>query len=334
MRKNQSKYKNEEYVNTLIQNVLKFENITVNQIVDGYGYFTCNEHGEFKKRLDHIQEIKHNPCPKCSRKIYSKIAGSSNSKKHTIEEYVDTDIFIPLTEYKNHTTKMQFLCTIHNQQFSATPTRCFGCDICKKDHHYKWEVDWRHIDQEEIIRRCKAIHPQYDYSKVKYINATTPIEIICPIHGSFWQTYANHTHKTHPQDCPACSHNRRQSKLALKVKTLLDDLNIDYTTEQSFDWLRDKGKMYLDYYIPKYDLGIEVQGLQHFMYLPNIFHTSMEDFNDKKRHDELKYNLCISHNINMLYFADFKDRKQIPVDYYTTVITDLIELQEKIKSFE
>ena len=194
---------------------------------------------------------------------------------------------------------MRFLCTIHNKEFISTATRCFGCDDCKYEHHYKWEKDWKHIDQEEIIKRCKTIHPQYDYSKVKYINATTPIEIICPIHGSFWQTYANHTHKTHPQDCPSCSYKCRVSKLSLKVKALLDELNIEYIEEKTFDWLVDKGKMYLDYYIPKYNIGIEVQGLQHFKYLPNKFHTSIENFEQLKSHDKLKYDLCISHK---LYF--------------------------------
>ena len=39
MRKNQSKYKNKEYQNQLIENALKFENITYKEIIDDYIYY-------------------------------------------------------------------------------------------------------------------------------------------------------------------------------------------------------------------------------------------------------------------------------------------------------
>lgn len=42
----------------------------------------------------------------------------------------------------------------------------------------------------------------YDYSKVIYINSATKVEIICNIHGSFWQI-PNH-HKTRGHGCPKC----------------------------------------------------------------------------------------------------------------------------------
>lgn len=168
---------------------------------------------------------------------------------------------------------------------------------------------------------------------MNYINATTPIEIICPIHGSFWQTYANHTHKTHPQDCPACSHKVRKSKLSLNVNKLLEELNLEYTEEKTFDWLKNKNKMYLDFYIPEYNLAIEVQGAQHFIYIPN-FHYTKDDLINLQNRDLLKYELCKKHNLNIIYFADFKDRMLIPDNYFTEVITDLNKLKYKILSFK
>ena len=42
-------------------------------------------------------------------------------------------------------------------------------------------------NQEKMLKRCNEIHQnKYDYSKVKYINSNTKIEIICPEHGSFF----------------------------------------------------------------------------------------------------------------------------------------------------
>lgn len=42
---------------------------------------------------------------------------------------------------------------------------------------------------------------KYDYSKVKYKDNKTKVEIICPKHGSFWQTPKKHLYG---QGCPKC----------------------------------------------------------------------------------------------------------------------------------
>ena len=48
----------------------------------------------------------------------------------------------------------------------------------------------------------------YDYSKAEYINARTKMEIICPIHGSFFQTRLDHLRAT--KGCSKCG-NKLQS---------------------------------------------------------------------------------------------------------------------------
>ena len=50
------------------------------------------------------------------------------------------------------------------------------------------------ITLEEFIQRAEAIHGKdtYNYSKVTYKNRQTKVEIICPTHGSFFQTPSSH----------------------------------------------------------------------------------------------------------------------------------------------
>ncbi len=51
----------------------------------------------------------------------------------------------------------------------------------------------RKLTQEEFISRAKKIHGDtYDYSLVKYINATSKVDIICPKHGTFRQVAHSH----------------------------------------------------------------------------------------------------------------------------------------------
>ena len=58
------------------------------------------------------------------------------------------------------------------------------------------------LNKEEFIKKARKIHgDKYDYSKVEYVNAMTPVCIICPEHGEFMQR-AN-THLT-GHGCPKC----------------------------------------------------------------------------------------------------------------------------------
>ena len=50
----------------------------------------------------------------------------------------------------------------------------------------------------EFIEKAKQVHgDKYDYSKVEYISSQTPVCIICPEHGEFWQRPDKHTNSKH-----------------------------------------------------------------------------------------------------------------------------------------
>ena len=55
----------------------------------------------------------------------------------------------------------------------------------------------------DFINKANLIHNnKYDYSKVKYVNNSTKVCIICPEHGEFWQTPRSHLIG---QGCPLCN---------------------------------------------------------------------------------------------------------------------------------
>ena len=69
-------------------------------------------------------------------------------------------------------------------------------------------------DLKIFIEKAKNIHKdKYDYSRVEYIDSKTKICIICPKHGEFWQTPANHLKGC---GCPKCSFKKLSD---LKLKT-------------------------------------------------------------------------------------------------------------------
>lgn len=64
------------------------------------------------------------------------------------------------------------------------------------------------IDRKQnFIDKSNKVHNNfYDYSKIEYVNSTTKVCIICPIHGEFWQTPQAHARGN---KCPKCANIKR-----------------------------------------------------------------------------------------------------------------------------
>jgi hypothetical protein len=61
----------------------------------------------------------------------------------------------------------------------------------------------------DFLKKVKKTHgDKYDYSKVNYVNGTTKVIIICPIHGEFTQTPSRHWRGC---GCPKCSGNVKKT---------------------------------------------------------------------------------------------------------------------------
>ena len=104
-------------------------------------------------------------------------------------------------EYINNSTKVCIICPEHGE-FWKTPKHHLhgqGCPKCAK----KIASIKKTLTTEEFIEKAIKVHgDKYDYSKVKYINNSTKVCIICLKHGEFWMTPHNHLAK---QGCPKCS---------------------------------------------------------------------------------------------------------------------------------
>ena len=247
----------------------------------------CPEHGEFWQ-TPHAHLAGQN-CPKCCGNIklsteeFIKRANEIHKEKY---DYSKVD-------YLGADTKVCIICPEHGE-FWQTPHQHLnrnGCPKCAKNHT---------ITQEEFIKRANEIHKEkYDYSKVDYLGADTKVCIICPEHGEFWQT--PHNHISGKQGCPECN-TSKNSKIVQKIETILKEFNIQYIKEKTFDWLKNKSHMYLDFFLPDYNVGIECHGLQHFE--PVEYFGGKIEYDRRYEMDKLKYKLCSEHDIKIYYFTD------------------------------
>ena len=71
-----------------------------------------------------------------------------------------------------------------------------------------------------FINKAKKVHgDKFDYSKVNYVNSQTKVCIICPEHGEFWQTPAEHVRG---KSCPLCANIKRGSKKRLTIEEFIN----------------------------------------------------------------------------------------------------------------
>lgn len=61
----------------------------------------------------------------------------------------------------------------------------------------------------------------------------------------------------------------------------------------------------LDIFIPDIGIGFEYHGIQHFKFIEH-FHQTPEGFEESKKRDRTKQDLCNEYNLTVLYF-DYKD---------------------------
>ena len=149
---------------------------------------------------------------------------------------------------------------------------------------------------EQFVEEARKIHGnRYIYHKDTYVNMTKPTTITCPIHGDFTQTPNNHLSGN---GCPKCN----QSKLENEIMQFLTEHNIEYIPQHSFKWLKYKGKMSLDFYLPKYNIAIECQGKQHFQIVEHF--GGDKCFKDTIKRDNIKRALCESNGVKLLYYSN------------------------------
>ena len=265
----------------------------------------CPEHGEFWQTA--YEHLDGHGCPKCSGKCR---LTNQDFIKRAKEIHGDRYDYSKV-EYKNNLGKVCIICPEHGEfwQTASEHIRNHGCPKCA----LKTISEKTSLTTDEFIKRAKITHGnKYDYSKVKYTNYYDNVEIICPIHGEFWQN--PYSHYACGCGCPKCSN--QQSKGEEEIVEFLKE-NTKYTIQE-----RDKNIISpyeLDIYIPEKKLAIEYNGL--------IWHS--EKFGKDKTYHLKKTELCEKQGIRLIHI--FEDewlyKKSIVKNYLLYTMGDNSQLE-------
>jgi Zn finger protein HypA/HybF involved in hydrogenase expression len=173
----------------------------------------CPIHGEFsQKPVKHLNGL--HGCPKCSGR--NKTTEEFNKECEKIHNYIyDYSKVI----YINAHSKITIICKEHGefQQKAYQHLQGSGCPKCSH-RSFKYTT-------EEFIERGNIKHNnKFDYSNVVYLDNSTPVIIICPIHGEFNQSPDVHLRSSF--GCPKCSDEQSGDRLRKSNKQFIDESKI------------------------------------------------------------------------------------------------------------
>ena len=241
----------------------------------------CSEHGIFEQTPSN--HLKGKGCKYCGGTSKLNIFSFLSKANKLYSERYDYS----LTEYVNMKTKIKVICQKHGV-FMTTPNNFLmgrNCPRCTKSV----------FSTESFIMKANIIHNEkYNYSEVDYKKSNEKIKIICSKHGSFYQTPASHLRG---RGCPICNFSRGE----LIIMQILEEANIRYIPQKTFDGCRIKRKLPFDFYLLDYNICIEYDGIQHFESV-DAFGGDVQ-FLRQKNIDTIKNNYCEENNIPLIRIA-------------------------------
>ena len=253
-------------------------------------------------------------CPKCANKK------RAYELRMTTEEFINQSNIIhnykydySKVNYIDYDTEVIIICPKHGD-FKQTPhghLNGHGCQICAREYTGLCNKS----NLEEFKKNGNIVHGEgaYDYSKVNYINNQTEVIIICPIHGDFPQTPANHLQG---EGCPKCNNYKGE----IAIRNFLTECKIEFEEQKKFDDCKDKRQLPFDFYIPIYNLCIEFDGEGHFKPIKRSKEMTdkqaEENLNYVQRHDEIKTNYCKNNGINLLRIRYDKNVEEKLTEYF------------------
>lgn len=195
-----------------------------------------------------------------------------------------------LGEYINNKTKIKCKCKICNYEWKSIPSNLLRNEGCFKCGLQRLSLSKR-ITNENFVKKLNKINPniipleEYELSNKKILCK-------CKICNNEWKVIPSSLLMGF--GCPNCN----LSKLELRTKIELDLLNINYLTQYKFDNCRNILPLPFDFYLPDYNILIEVDGIQHF---ESVKHFNGENgFKKTKYRDNIKNKYCEENNIKLI----------------------------------
>ena len=165
--------------------------------------FICPIHGRFRKTIRQL--MKGCGCPACDAAFKSgfKTQGGSSAESFVAKaSYIHNGYYdYSKAVYTSRNDDVCIICPEHGE-FWQKPVNHLAGQGCRQCRNRRIG-DALRKPSDDFVRQALEVHGQtYDYTKVDYVNGHTPVCIICPKHGEFWQNPSGHLSG---KGCPDCA---------------------------------------------------------------------------------------------------------------------------------
>ena len=244
----------------------------------------------FNRSWHNVIERKSYLCSKCSIKI--------NSEKRKINQDVVKNEFknagyIILEDYTNNNVPIKCMTEdgYYGKISRANLINGKKIDIFSKLNPYTIENIRTYIKNQKID--VKILSNEFNGFKDNLLWE-------CKCGNKFYKSWEEFKYRK-KYVCNSCFN--RMSSNEIKVENFLKENNIYFLNQYSFDECKFKKNLLFDFYIPNYNLCIEVQGEQHYknVRFGGMSYTeSVERFVLQRKKDKIKCDFCKKNKIKLL----------------------------------
>jgi len=152
---------------------------------------------------------------------------------------------------------------------------------------------------------------EYEVLSDSYKNNRTKLKFKHRKCGHIWDTTPNTFNNS--SRCPECS--KFVSKVVSNVTEFLNELEINFESEKTFPWLKYQLNLYLDFFLPEYNIAIECDGDQHYS---SKKRGGLEEFKNTIKRDKTKFELCRDNGIEIIRLPS--NFSKFSIDYLTKLL--------------
>lgn len=252
--------------------------------------FRCLKCGTYFNKTIYLLKTQQEPCPKCTKEAKRlrhldkvKSMFDNRMEKENLNKYYEV-IEYPKLIRDNATFKHIKCGNIINTSIGnlsrINKSNSSGCKYCSKTHTYT---------PEEIKNYMLKNRPNYIFlDSFMSENSHLMVKVKHKLCGNVTTQQFNYFKR-----CNGCSKCHISNGEEL-IKLTLDNMNVDYEQEKEFKGMYYMKPLKLDFYLPKDNIAIEYDGVQHTK-PPEHW----GDVDIRQQRDIIKNNFCLKNKITL-----------------------------------
>jgi very-short-patch-repair endonuclease len=199
----------------------------------------------------------------------------------------------------------------------------FACNGCYEKKYGRKRVPYGYWNKDTMAEYLNENYVGYKLLDVQEANTYGYLKVLikCPNdnHSPYWAYWTN---IISGYTCSLCYLEDSMSRGEHMAASIFKMHNINFEPQKRFDDCRDKYALPFDFYLPDYNLVVEIMGEQHEH--PVDYFGGEESFKNRVYHDKMKRDYLKTNNINILdiWYYEFNKMEELILNKINSIINN------------